>query len=324
MSLKVGHQLSAELVSSSSRRRRSRSRGRRYLRSSSATRVGGGIGLLSLRTRPPLVHLRFAPDVGLRGIAFITSVRPSPADALLLSAPETDVAHLEAGGDAAGSAARKETVSRAFRTRTNAQDSIGAQSRAFELTANNRPQAHEGLAGAPCPRMFTRLRDFCREAIGKPGLDFEATSANRRAHRGSDVFGPRAHRDHRMHALAGDSGERAAPSGVQCGRDMMLRIDHEDRNAIAGEDPEHDPGFARDHPVAFDASAIVMRTDRVNDVAMHLLESRDRAKIGIELPPATPVFFDCSWIIADPSREVHRRVDAAAHPPSRPMKPCES
>src|SRR5216684_3657914 len=262
MSLKVGHQLSAELVSSSSRRRRSRSRWRRYLRSSSATRVGGGIGLRSLRIRPPPVRLRFAPDVGLRGIAFINSVRPSPYCCQPL---KTDVAHLEAGGDAAGSPARKETVSRALRTRTNAQDCIGAQPRPFELTANNRPQAHESLAGAPRPRMFTRLRDFCREAIGKPGLDFEATSANRRAHRGSNVFGPRDH---------------------------PVALD----------------------PVAFDACAIVMRADYVNDVAMHLLESRDRAKIGIELPPATPVFFDCSWIIADPSREVHRRVDAAAHP----------
>src|SRR5216684_548213 len=225
MSLKVGHQLSAELVSSSSRRRRSRSRWRRYLRSSSATRVGGGIGLRSLRIRPPPVRLRFAPDVGLRGIAFINSVRPSPYCCQPL---KTDVAHLEAGGDAAGSPARKETVSRAFRTRTNAQDSIGAQSRAFELTANNRPQAHEGLAGAPCPRMFTRIRDFCREAIGKPGLDFEATSANRRTHRGADVFGPRAHREHRAYTLAGDSGECATPSGVQCGRDTMLRINHQD------------------------------------------------------------------------------------------------
>src|SRR5260370_25095196 len=222
-----------------------------------------------------------------------------------MSAPETDVAHLEAGGDAAGSPARKETVSRAFRTRTDAQDSIGTQSLTFELAANNRPQAHESLAGAPCPRMFKRIRDFCREAIGKLSLDFEATSADRRAHRGSDVFGPRPHRDHRMHALAGDSGERAAPSGVQCGRDMMLRIDHEDRNAIAGEDPEHYPGFARDHPVTFDACAIVMRTDRVNDVAMHLLESRDRAKIGIELLPATPVFFPSAWLLSHPPPDVH-------------------
>src|SRR6266851_3462428 len=111
-----------------------------------------------------------------------------------MSAPETDIAHLEAGGDAAGSAARKETVSRAFRTRTNAQNRIASQSRAFELTANNRPQANEGLAGAPGPRMFARIRDFCRKAIGKPGLDFEATSANRGAHRGSDVSGPRPHR----------------------------------------------------------------------------------------------------------------------------------
>src|SRR5260370_28401728 len=165
--------------------------------------------------------------------------------ALLLSAPEADVAHLEAGGDAAGSAARKETVSRAFRTRTNAQDCIASQSRAFELAANNRAQAHESLAGAPGPRMFARIRDFCRKAIGKPGLDFEATSANRRPHRRSDVCGPRAHRDHRMHALAGDSGERAAPSSVQCGRDMMLRIDHEDRYAIAGEDTEHYTAFTR-------------------------------------------------------------------------------
>src|SRR5216683_652719 len=86
MSLKVGHQLSAELASSSSRRRRSRSRWRLYLRSSSATRVGGGIGLRSLRIRPPLVRLRFAPDVGLRGIAFITSVRASPS-------PGSDLIH---------------------------------------------------------------------------------------------------------------------------------------------------------------------------------------------------------------------------------------
>src|SRR5260370_40787936 len=158
-----------------------------------------------------------------------------------MSAPESDVAELEAGGDAAGSRARKETVSRAFRTWTNAQDSIGTQSLTFELAANNRPQAHESLAGAPCPRMFKRIRDFCREASGKLGLDFEATSADRRAHRGSDVCGPRAHRDPRMHALAGDSGDRAAPSPVHCGRDMMLRIDPQERYATAGADPEHDP-----------------------------------------------------------------------------------
>src|SRR3984893_2468856 len=231
----------------------------------------------------------------------------------MLSAPETDIAHLEAGGDAAGGAARKETASRAFSTRTNAQDCIGAQSFTFELTANDRPQAHESLAGAPCPRMFARIRDLRRETRGQLGVDLEATSANRRAHRGADVCGPRAHRDHLMRALAGDSGERTAPSGMQCGRDMMLRIDHQDRYAIARENSQHYPGFARDHPVALDACAIVMRTDYVNHVAMHLLESRDRAEIGIEPPPATPVFFDCGRIVPDPSREIHRRIHPAAH-----------
>ena len=43
------------------------------------TRVGGGIGLRSLRIKPPLVRLRLAPDVGLRGIAFTSSVDASPS-----------------------------------------------------------------------------------------------------------------------------------------------------------------------------------------------------------------------------------------------------
>ena len=70
--------------------------------------------------------------------------------------------------------------------------------------------------------------------------------------------------------------------------DSSISIYHQYRYAIGGEDSEYDSWHVSDHPVADSTHAIVVRADRVDAIAVNLLQAR-KTHPRVSGMPACPV-----------------------------------
>jgi hypothetical protein len=230
----------------------------------------------------------------------------------MLLCGEADKAHLEAGGHAAGGAAREKAIGGAPSARAGVRDICRSESGALELIADDGAQIDEGLAGAPCPRVIPRAINFATETIAEIGINFEATLAYRWTHGSANVGGASTKMKHRADARIGDLRDDAAPSGMQRAGYFAFRIDQQYRHAICGKYSKHDAGLSGDDTVARRAKRRSVASRGMNDVAVHLVQPRDDFQLGHLATEALPVGIDGAFVVADPVRKIHRGECASA------------
>jgi len=290
----------------SSRRRRSSSRSRLYLVGSSIARVGGAIGLRIFLISSPL-----------RG--FLT-LRCG-----MMLRREADKTHLQAGGAAAGGAAREEPIGGASRARPDARYVRRVESGAFQLISNDGAQVDKRFAGTPCLGMARSADNPSAKSLSQLSIDLEAALPDRRAHRGANIGDPRAKLDHRAYAHTGDIRQHPAPSGVHRAGDSPFRINHQYRHAVGSEYSQRDARLGCDEPVARRTELSSLARRGVHDVPMHLVQTRDSAKLRHRAAQSLPVRVDGRFFVADPIGKIHRRelTDTdAARAPDESMADC--
>lgn len=95
------------------------------------------------------------------------------------------------------------------------------------------------FAGAGLVEVVSGIGELRGEFGDKVGGDFVAARTDRRADRGKEIGGFGA--EFELHAADGllrDSGESAAPTGMNGGNGALFRIHQEDRDAIGGLNAE--------------------------------------------------------------------------------------
>src|SRR6516162_3008535 len=129
------------------------------------------------------------------------------------------------------------------------------------------------LAGTARPATGSRSRYMRDKALGQLSVHFETTASDRRTQGHANAMGAGSQRRHRANPFARDIGQRLTPTGMESAGNSSPIIDHQYRHAIGGEDSEYDSWHVSDHPVADSTHAIVVRADRVDAIAVNLLQA---------------------------------------------------
>jgi len=212
----------------------------------------------------------------------------------------------------------------------DAHDVRGGEPSAFELVTHDGAQVDERFAGTPRPRVIPRADDFIAEAIAELRVNFEATLADRRTHRGTNVGRASTERGHCGGRRRGDIRNDAAPSAVQAPAILCLESTMTIGTQSAVKYSQHDARLSGDDPVTRRPKLRSVASRGVNDVAMHLVEARDELRFGTPRDAGVPVGIDGALVVADPVRKIHRceciRADAASAPDEsvadRGVRPC--
>lgn len=138
------------------------------------------------------------------------------------------------------------------------------------------------FAGAGLVEVVGGIGELRSEFRDKVGRDFVAARTDRRADRGQEIGGFGAKFElHAADSLLGDSGESAAPTGMNGGNGALFRIYQEDRDAIGGLDAQQKAGTICGGSVALRGISRRLR-ENANHVRVDLLERNEFETGGAE------------------------------------------
>jgi len=135
------------------------------------------------------------------------------------------------------------------------------------------------FAGARLVEIIGSIGELRGKFRDEVGSNFVTARTNRRADGGQKISGLTAEFElHAADGLLGDSGESAAPAGMNGGNSALIRIYQEYRDAIGGLNGKEKAGTIRGGGIAF-AKVGRQLGKNANHVRVDLLE-RDQFKIG--------------------------------------------
>jgi hypothetical protein len=135
------------------------------------------------------------------------------------------------------------------------------------------------VAGAEFVEPVGGVGELGKELSGNFGPDFIAAAADGWADGGEEVGGVGAEVHlHLADGFDGDSGQGAAPTGVDSGYRTFSRVNEEDGDAVGGLDAEEEAGAVGDGGVAF-AGLVGGGVEDMDYVGVDLFE-RDECQVG--------------------------------------------
>ena len=168
-------------------------------------------------------------------------------------------------------------------------DAGGRQSRPFELQPAafaqiELPLAQFDFAGDGIPQTGPPAEGIAHRAVDFVFVGADAGADRRQQPRrvGAEIG------RHGADGLADDAGGGAAPTGMNGGRNLVLPIVEQHRDAIGDQHPDHHPGLIGDDGIAFDAEKVgqvgIGLVDHQHVGAVDLVDGQQQVRLQIEGP----------------------------------------